>query len=100
MKRTKLCAEDVCGLAEICLCKCFFLWSDEMRILKNFGFVGLSVMVWLFYPKVKFIIQSAKQFQKLKHQQYVSTEGATIDALQRKMFLEIHRKTSVLESRF
>ena len=47
MKRTKLCVEDVCGLAEICLCKCFFLWSDEMRILKNFGLVGLSVMVVL-----------------------------------------------------
>ena len=47
MKRTKLCLEDIYELAELCLSKCYFLWNNEIRILKNSGSIGLSFMVVL-----------------------------------------------------
>ena len=47
MKRTKLCLEDIYKLAELCLSKCYFLWNNEIRILKNSGSIGLSFMVVL-----------------------------------------------------
>ena len=47
MKRTKLCLRDVYELAELCLSKCYFIWNDEVRILKNSGPIGLSFMVVL-----------------------------------------------------
>ena len=45
MKRTKLCLKDIYELAELCLSKCYFLWNNEIRILKNSGAIGLSFMV-------------------------------------------------------
>ena len=35
MKRTKLCLKDIYELAELCLSKCYFLWNNEIRILKT-----------------------------------------------------------------
>ena len=35
MKRTKLCLKYIYELAEFCLSKCYFLWNNEIRILKN-----------------------------------------------------------------
>ena len=45
MKRTKLCLKDIYELAELCLSKCYFVWNNEIRILKNSGPIGLSFMV-------------------------------------------------------
>ena len=47
MKRTKLCLKDIYELAELCLSKCYSLWNNESRILKNWGPIGLSFMVIL-----------------------------------------------------
>ena len=49
MKRTKLCLKDIYELAELCLSKCYFLWNNEIKILKNSGL--LDYLLWLFYPK-------------------------------------------------
>ena len=35
IKRTKVCLKDIYELAELCLSKCYFLWNNEIRILKN-----------------------------------------------------------------
>ena len=53
MKRSKLCLKDIYKLAELCLSKCYFLWNNEIRILKNSGPIGLSVMVVLFKSYVQ-----------------------------------------------
>ena len=47
MKRTKLCLKDIYELAELCLSKCYFLWNNQVRILKNLGPIELSFMVVL-----------------------------------------------------
>ena len=47
MKRTKLCLKGTYELAEYCLSKCYFLWNNEIRILRNSGPIGLSFMVVL-----------------------------------------------------
>ena len=47
MKRTKLCLKDIYELAELCLSKCYFLWNNETRILKNSGPIGLPFIVAL-----------------------------------------------------
>ena len=47
IKRTKLCLKDIYELAELCLSKCYFLWNNQIRILKNSGPIGLSFMVVL-----------------------------------------------------
>ena len=53
MKRTKLCLKDIYELAELCLSKCYFLWNNKIRILKNSGPSGLSFMVVLFESYVQ-----------------------------------------------
>ena len=47
MKRTKLCLKDIDELAELSLSKCYFLRSNEIRILKNSGPIRLYFMVVL-----------------------------------------------------
>ena len=47
MERTKFCLKDICELADFCLSKCYFLWNNEIRILKNSGPIELSFMVVL-----------------------------------------------------
>ena len=47
MKRTKLCLKDIYELAELCLSKCLFLWSNEIRISKNSRPIRFSFMVVL-----------------------------------------------------
>ena len=47
MERTKLCLKDIYELAEHCLSKCYFLWNNEIRILRNSGPIGLYFMVVL-----------------------------------------------------
>ena len=47
IKRTKLCLKDVYEIAALCLTKCYFLWNNEIRILKHSGPIGLSFMVVL-----------------------------------------------------
>ena len=47
MEKTKLFLKDIYELAELCLSKCYFLWNNEIRILKNLGPIGLSFMVVL-----------------------------------------------------
>ena len=62
MKRTKLCLKDIYELAELCLSKCYFLWNNEIRILKTRDL--LDYFLWLFYPKVMFRISNTKSLQK------------------------------------
>ena len=57
MKRTKLCLKDIYELVELRLSKCYFLWNNEIRILKISGPIGLSFMVVL----------SESYFQNLEH---------------------------------
>ena len=47
MKKTKLCVKDIYELTELCLSKCYYLWNNQIRILKNLGPIGLSFMVAL-----------------------------------------------------
>ena len=47
IKRTKLCLKDIYELAELCLSKFYFLWNNEIKILKNSGPIGLSFMIVL-----------------------------------------------------
>ena len=47
MKRTKLCLKDIYELAELCLSKCYFLWNNEIKILKNSRTIGLSFILVL-----------------------------------------------------
>ena len=47
MKITKLCLKDISELAEFCVSKCYFLWNNEIRILKNSVPTGLPFMVVL-----------------------------------------------------
>ena len=54
MKITKLCLQDIYELTEFCLSKYYFLWNNELRILKNSGPIALSFIVVL--PKVAFKI--------------------------------------------
>ena len=53
MKRTKLSLKDIYELAELCLGKCYFLWNNEIRILKKLGSIGLSFMVVLYESYVQ-----------------------------------------------
>ena len=46
IKRTKLCLKDIHKVAELfVLANVFFLWNNEIRILKSSGPIGLSFMV-------------------------------------------------------
>ena len=47
MKITKLCLKDIDELAELCLSKCYFLWNNEIKILKYSGTIGLSFILVL-----------------------------------------------------
>ena len=47
MKITKLCLKDIYELAELCLSKCYFLWNNEIKILKNSRTIGLSFILVL-----------------------------------------------------
>ena len=53
MKRTKLCLKVIYELAELFLSKCYFLWNNEIRILKNPGPIGLYFMVALYESYVQ-----------------------------------------------
>ena len=44
-KRTKLTIPEIKKMLELCLSKCYFLWNDEIHLLKDSGPIGLSVMV-------------------------------------------------------
>ena len=39
--------KDIYEIAELCLRECYFLWNNEIRILKNSGPIELSFMVVL-----------------------------------------------------
>ena len=45
MKRTRPCLKDIYELADLCLKECYFLWNNEIRILKNWGPIRLSFMI-------------------------------------------------------
>ena len=47
MKGTKLCLKDIYKLSELCFSKCYFLWKNKVRILKNLEPIGLSFMIVL-----------------------------------------------------
>ena len=57
MKRTHVYLKDIYEPAEPCLSKCYFLWNNEIRTLKNSGPIGLSFMAVL----------SKSYFQNLQH---------------------------------
>ena len=59
MKRTRLCLKDIYELVELFLSKCYFLWNNEIRILKNLGLIGLSFMVVLSKSYVQYLEQKA-----------------------------------------
>jgi len=46
-KRTKLMIPEIKMILELCLSTCYFIWYDEIHILKDSGPIGLSVMVVL-----------------------------------------------------
>ena len=48
IKRAVLCLKDIYEPAKLCLSKCYFLWNDEIRILKNLGPIALSFLVVLY----------------------------------------------------
>ena len=62
MKRTRLRLKDIYKLVELFLSKCYFLWNNEIRILKTRDL--LDYLLWLFYPKVTFRIWNTKPLQK------------------------------------
>ena len=43
--RTKLTLKDIRELIELCLCKCYFLWENEIYFIEDAGPIGLSLMV-------------------------------------------------------
>eukprot|EP00794_Sanderia_malayensis_P002664 gene2664-3081_t len=43
--RTKLTLTDIHKLIELCLSICYFLYNDQIRVIKNAGPIGLSLMV-------------------------------------------------------
>ena len=43
--RTKLKIPEIKILIELCLSRCYFLWNDEIHLLKDSGPIGLSLMV-------------------------------------------------------
>ena len=44
-RRTKLKIAEIKSLIELCLSKCYFLWNEEIHMLKDSGPIGLSLMV-------------------------------------------------------
>ena len=44
-KYTKLKIPEIKKLLELCLSKCYFLWNNEIHLLKDSGPIGLSIMV-------------------------------------------------------
>ena len=44
-KHTKLQLLEIKMLIELCLLKCYFLWNEEIHLLKDSGPIGLSIMV-------------------------------------------------------
>ena len=59
MKRTRLCLKDIYELVELFLSKFYFLWNNEIRILKNSGLIGLSFIVVLSKSYVQYLEQKA-----------------------------------------
>ena len=59
MKRTSLCLKDIYELVELFLSKFYFLWNNEIRILKNLGLIGLSFMVVLSKSYVQYLEHKA-----------------------------------------
>ena len=59
MKRTRLRLKDIYELVELFLSKFYFLWNNEIRILKNSGLIGLSFMVVLSKSYVQYLEQKA-----------------------------------------
>ena len=54
---TKLTLTDIHNLTELCLSKCYFLYENNLRLLKNSGPIGLSLMVVLsecYLEKIEF----------------------------------------------
>ena len=44
-KYTKLTIQEIKKLLELCLSTCYFLWNNEIHLLKDSGPIGLSIMV-------------------------------------------------------
>ena len=59
MKRTRLCLKDIYELADLCLKERYFLWNNEIRILKNSGPIRLSFMVVLSESYVQYLEHKA-----------------------------------------
>ena len=56
-QHTKLTLTDIHNLTELCLSKCYFLYENNLRLLKNSGPIGLSLMVVLsecYLEKIEF----------------------------------------------
>ena len=62
MKRTKTCLKDIYELAELCPSKGYFLWNNEIRLLKTQDL--LDYVLRLFYPKITFRICNTKPLRK------------------------------------
>ena len=59
MKRTRLRLKDIYKLVELFLSKFYFLWNNEIRILKNLGLIELSFIVVLSKGYVQYLEQKA-----------------------------------------
>ena len=69
--RTKLTLTDIHKLTELCLSKSYFLYENKIRLLKNAGPIGLSLMVvlsesYLRYLECKTIAEALTIHMQLK----------------------------------
>ena len=90
MKRIKPRLKDICELAELCLSKCYFLWSNEIRILKNLGPIELSFMIAL----------SESYFQNLEHKAISEVLTLNLASKTYRQYVDDNHARSNLKSSF
>ena len=100
-KYTKLGITEIKMLIELCLSKCYFIWNDEIHMLKDSGPIGLSIMVVLAEGFLQ--VLEAKAIDEALHQQppviplsfyrYVDDSHSTFESMNRAdMFLDVLNK--------
>ena len=100
-RRTKLKIPEIKTLIELCLSKCYFLWNEEIHLLKDSGPIGLSLMVVMAEGFLQVLeeraIHEALHMQPptapITHYRYVDdTHDRFIDGNKPSTFLEILNK--------
>ena len=65
--RTKLKIAEIKNMLELCLSRCYFIWNDEIHVLKDSGPIGLSIMVVMAEGFLQ--VLEAKALEDALHQQ-------------------------------